>query len=323
MMRRWDCLCAGIVVADLVCEPVEAMPPAGGLALTPGVKLTIGGCAANAGVDMATLGLRVRLSGCVGDDLFGRAMHDMLSRSAIDCGGLTVCPNVSTSTTCVVNVRGEDRRFIHCIGSNALYDGTQITDDDLQSARVLYLGGYCLLPGLTPQRVSMLFQRAKQSGVLTLLNVVLPQEGEFRDWIAPLMPLTDLFVLNNDEAARIVGTRDCREQAATFRRGGCGTVVITRGGEGSLCVSAEGAWEAGVHAVKAVDATGTGDAFVAGYVYGTLQGCNAPTCLRYGSAMGANCVQSVGATTGALTAVQLEEFVERHPLPIRTAETQG
>ena len=317
MTRRWDCLCAGIVVADLVCEPVAAIPPSGGLALTPGMKLTIGGCAANVAVDMATLGLNVRLSGCVGDDLFGRAVGDMLSHSAVDCGGLAVCPGTPTSATCVVNVQGEDRRFIHCIGSNAKYDGTQITDAELAAARVLYVGGYLLLPGLTPEKVGALFQRARAAGVTTLLNVVLPEHGKLWDAVATVLPWTDVFFPNNDEAARITGMTDCNEQAVRFREAGCHTVVVTRGAEGALCVDDRHTWEAPAHLVRAVDATGTGDAFVAGYVYGLLRGADPAMCLRYGSAMGASCVQVLGATTGALSPQQLAEYVEQHPLTIR------
>jgi len=318
-MSRWDCLCAGIVVADIVCEPVAAFPPAGGLALTPGMTFTIGGCAANVAVDLAKLSLKVRLSGCVGNDLFGGAISEMLSAAGVDCRGLTAC-SAPTSATCVVNVRGEDRRFIHCIGSNALYDGTQITDADLKSSRMLYLGGYCLLPGLTPERVTALFQRARQAGVVRLLNVVLPVEGDFREAVMQVMPFTDLFVLNNDEAARLTGIDDCREQAHEFRRAGCRTVVVTCGAAGAVCVSDAGTWESGVHAVTVVDATGTGDAFVAGYIHGLMDGNDSATCLRYGSALGASCVQVPGATTGALTAEQLADFVERHPLPIRRVE---
>lgn len=72
-------------------------------------------------------------------------------------------------------MRGEDRRFIHCVGANAAYDGTQISDADLQAARVLYVGGYCLLASLTPDKVRHLFRRARAAGVTTVLDVVLPE----------------------------------------------------------------------------------------------------------------------------------------------------
>lgn len=330
MMRQWDCLCAGIVVADLVCEPLEALPPPGGLGLTPRMTLTIGGCAANVATNMAQLGLRVRLSGCIGADVFGEAVQEQLSRSAVNCDGLQVEPKLSTSVTCVLNVRGEDRRFIHCMGTNTLYDGTQITDADLAASRVLYLGGYGLLPGLIPEKVAVLFQRAHTAGVLTVLNVVLPatappsssttSSAEFWDWVAPVLPVTDYFFPNNDEASRITGVDDVATQAARIRAAGCRNVIITRGARGAIYVGEAGCWSAEAHKVPAVDATGTGDAFVSGYVLGLLREQDPLMCLRYGSAMGAHCVQVLGATTAAVSEAQLLDFVQRNPLPIRPLE---
>ncbi|MCA9054875.1 MAG: carbohydrate kinase family protein [Planctomycetaceae bacterium] len=63
-----DVLCAGLIVADHVCAPIERFPPAGGLATTGRLELTIGGCAANVAVDLARLGLRVAIGGRVGND---------------------------------------------------------------------------------------------------------------------------------------------------------------------------------------------------------------------------------------------------------------
>ncbi len=208
MKRALDCLCAGIIVADQVCEPVSQMPPPGGLALSPRMEFTVGGCAANVAVDMAKLGLRVGLSGCVGDDLFGRAVSDMLEQAGVDCRALKALATHPTSGTFVINVRGEDRRFIHCIGANGAYDGTQISDADLQAARVLYVGGYCLLASLTPEKVLRLFERARAAGVTTVLDVVLPERCEDCDWLAPVLPVTDWFFPNFDESKRLTGLDD-------------------------------------------------------------------------------------------------------------------
>ncbi|MBC8116682.1 MAG: carbohydrate kinase family protein, partial [Candidatus Saccharimonas sp.] len=76
--------------------------------------------------------------------------------------------------------------------------------------------------------------------------------------------------------------------------------------------------ETGVYPVEAVDATGTGDAFVSGYVFGLLRGANTAECLRLGTAMGASCVRSMGATTTVFSAGELQAFVETHPLTVRT-----
>ena len=320
MSRALDCLCAGIIVADQVCEPVAQMPPAGGLTLTPRMEFTVGGCAANVAVDMAKLGLKVGLSGCVGDDLFGRAVSEMLERAGVNCQALRTTEAHPTSGTFVINVKGEDRRFIHCIGANAAYDGTQISDADLQSARVLYVGGYCLLESLTSEKVRRLFERARQAGVTTVLDVVLPEHGEYASWITPVLPMTDWFFPNCDESKRLTGLNDPWALAARFRADGCGGTAITCGADGAVLDGPGGRWQAGVYNVPAVDATGTGDAFVSGFIYGLLRGDSPDRCLRWGTALGASCVRHLGATTGVFTAPQLRDFVEQEPLTVQRVD---
>jgi sugar/nucleoside kinase (ribokinase family) len=314
--RPFDCLCAGIIVADQVCEPIAAFPPPGGLALTPRLTFTVGGCAANVAVDLAKLGLSVGLHGCVGKDLFGQALADMMAAAGVDCRGLKTVPNDPTSGTFVINVQGEDRRFIHCIGANAAFDGTQISDADLQSTRMLAVGGYCLLEGLTPDRVMALFRRARAAGVMTILDVVLGDRADYWDWVAPVMPWTDVFMPNDHEAARITGRSTPREQARRLREAGCGTAIITCGGEGVWLDSDDGIWRSDVYKVPVLDATGTGDAFLAGYIYGLTKGADIPLRMKYGAALGASCACAIGATTGVFQAEELEKFVRREALTI-------
>ena len=61
-------LCAGFVCADLVLRPVHDLPPPGGNRFVEDATLFIGGCAANAAVAFARLGLDVVVAGRVGDD---------------------------------------------------------------------------------------------------------------------------------------------------------------------------------------------------------------------------------------------------------------
>lgn len=312
----YDCLCAGIIVADYICRPIAAWPPPGQLVLTDNLEFAIGGCAANVAVDMRKLDLNVALSGGVGNDGFGTLIADMLGHTGVDCSRLTRSATLPTSGTMIVNVQGEDRRFIHCIGANAEYDASDITDDMLRQTKVLYVGGYCLMQALTPQRVTPLFERARKFGVITALDVVLPERGDFWSQIQPVLPFTDFFFPNNDEAARITGKRDPLEQAAQFVKAGCNTAVVTCGGHGTILQNAHGRWRIGVHPVKAVDPTGTGDAFVAGFLYGQIHGHDALKSLEYGAALGASCVRSLGATTGVFSAEELEAFARLHPLTV-------
>src|SRR5215213_2609473 len=110
-------LCAGIVVADHVSSPISHLPAAGELVLADELVLTIGGCAANVAVDLVKLGVPACVVGCVGDDVFGRVVAQMLRERDVDVSGLLIRPGLYTSQTLIVNVKGQDRRFVHTVGA--------------------------------------------------------------------------------------------------------------------------------------------------------------------------------------------------------------
>ena len=312
----FDCVCAGIVVADHICEPVDRLPQPGGLVLTPKMDLALGGCASNVAVDLARLGLRVCVVGRVGHDPFGAFARDELRRAGVDCTNLVRSSTAQTSGTLVINVSGEDRRFIHSTGANAEFDGSEVTPDIIRSARLLYLGGYCLSDALAPQNVAAMFKLARAAGVATVLDVVIPRPADYWNALRPVLRYTDVFFPNHDEAAAITGSSDPIRQAEEFHRAGARTAVVTCGAHGAVLVSENVRLRAPAYPVDFVDGTGSGDAFGAGYIYGLLAGCDHAACLKYGTALGASCVGRTGATTGVFDKAQLQEFLAAHELPI-------
>ena len=67
-----DCLSVGLLVADHLLRRSSHLPAAGELVVADRLQLHIGGCASNAAMDLAKVGVRVGVVGCVGEDIFGR-----------------------------------------------------------------------------------------------------------------------------------------------------------------------------------------------------------------------------------------------------------
>jgi sugar/nucleoside kinase (ribokinase family) len=316
MTAASDVLCAGIVVADHVCTPVSHLPAAGELVLAERILLTIGGCAANVAVDLARLGVAAAVVGRVGGDVFGRVVADLLRDAGVDVTALQVTPGADTSQTLIVNVAGQDRRFIHTFGANAEFRPADVPAERLARCRVLYVGGYLVMPRVGTDELAAVFAAARRAGARTVLDVVTPGPGEYLPRLAPLLPHVDVFLPNNHEAELISGERDPLRQAECFRRLGAGTAVITCGGEGTVLVGEGLRLRAGVYPVPFVDGTGGGDAFAAGYIDGLLRGLGPEDCLRVASALGASCVRAVGTTTSVFTRAECDEFVRAHTLSI-------
>ena len=311
-----DVLCFGIIVSDHLCVPISHLPRAGELVLSPRFELTIGGNAANVSTDLAKLGVKVGVVGLVGKDVFGRHVRESLETAGVDCRLLCESVTSQTSQSLIVNVQGEDRRFIHALGANADFDAGQVTPEMVRDCRVLFLGGYLLAEKPTASGILPLFQAARDAGIPTLLDVVVPGPGDYWSRLRPVLALTDVFMPNEDESLLLTGETDSWRQAEVFRSAGVRTAIITRGGHGCVIVSDEGRFQVEAHRVPFVDGTGSGDAFVSGYVLGLLRGASLCDCVHLGSAMGASCVRSTGATTGVFNAAELDEFVVTHPLKI-------
>jgi sugar/nucleoside kinase (ribokinase family) len=312
---RYDCLCAGIVVADHLCEPIENVPEAGQLVLTNRTSLSIGGCAANVALTLAKLRHTPAVVGCVGDDFFGTFLTQSLQQAGVNCRYLARAAGEATSCSMIVNVTGQDRRFIHARGANRILTGKEISGDLLDRSRVLYVGGYCLSAQPSPKNVAALFQAARARGVRTVLDVVIPERGQdYWPFLEPVLPWADVFLPNNDEAYIITHSSDPVEQARRFRSAGAATVVITCGRDGCILADQNTFLRCGRFPIDYLDGTGSGDAFAAGYIHGLLMGTDAETCVRYGSALGASCVRAIGATTGVFNAAELTAFLDSQPL---------
>ena len=311
-----EVLSAGIIVADHVCTPIERVPNAGELVMAEGMLLTIGGCAANAAVDLAKMGVRAAVVGRVGKDAFGRIVTDFLREAKVDTANIRVSAQADTSQTLIVNVQGQDRRFIHTFGANAEFSAGDIPLPLLDACKVLYVGGYLLMPGLQDEELIPVFQAARAKGVKTVVDVAIPKPGAYLPCLRKLLPHVDVFLPNNHEVELITAEKNPVRQAELFHQMGARTAVITLGGEGAVLVQDGLRLRAGVYRVPFVDGSGGGDAFDAGYIYGLLHDLGPEDCLRVASALGASCVRAVGTTPGVFTRPECEAFLTEQALKI-------
>jgi sugar/nucleoside kinase (ribokinase family) len=307
-----------MVVTDHLCTPISHLPAAGELVTADELVLNIGGGAANAAVDLSRLGVRAAVCARVGDDIFGRFATETLVNHGIDVQALKVDPSRATSQTLIINVRGEDRRFIHSIGANLGFTTSDLDPVLDPPPRILYIGYFLILPGLDAEGLAARFARARAGGTWTVLDVAIPAGGNYLDPLRTVLPHTDVFLPNTDEAALILGETDPVRQARAFHSLGARRVVITRGGEGAIAVSDGLQVRLGAYSIPFVDGSGGGDAFVAGYMAGLLDDRSELDCLKLASAVGASCVRAVGTTAGVFNRAEADAFIAGHELGVES-----
>jgi len=309
MTLATEVLCAGIVVADHINSPIPHLPSPGELVLAERLLLTIGGCAANVAVDLAKLGVSAAVVGRVGNDVFGRIVADMLRERQVDVSALQISPNMETSQTLIINVAGQDRRFIHTFGANAAFHAADIPLERVAQCRVLYLGGYLLMNSLQADELVPVFAAARHAGAKTVLDVATPGPADYLPQVEKILPYVDVFLPNDLEAEVILGEKDVLRQAERFQQMGAQTVIITRGDRGAVLVSPRVRLRAESYRVPFVDGTGGGDAFAAGLLAGLLEGFPLERAARLAALCGALACTVLGDWEGAPERADVQRYL--------------
>jgi len=312
-------LCSGILVADIFVPPMAALPKAGELRATDDFLLDTGGCAANVATGLARLGVGCAANGRVGSDVFSEFIVADLNAKRVNTSGILKSASLGTSKTVILPVIGEDRRFIHTFGANAEFTSADIALDTIPRGGLLYLGGFLIMPSLDSESVAERFRLARTRGITTILDVVVPVgSGEASmQQLEEILPYTDYFLPNDEEAHTLTGEADPLEQATRFLDAGCGTALITQGKAGTLLLSESQHYEAGVFPIDFVDGSGSGDAFAAGFITGLTEQWDMTRTLLFASAIGASACTMLGCTTGVFTRSQADWFLKHNHLEVK------
>lgn len=311
-----DVVCAGIVIADVVARPIRKLPGRGQLELVDEISLNLGGSAANTGAQLVRLGQRVAIAGRVGPDSFGQTMRSELLKLGLEVTDLHVDDRAPSSATVVhVDEQGE-RSFLHAIGANAHVDARDFRLGVWREAgaQVLHVAGFHVLPRLEPQ-LPQVFEEAAALGFTTSLDCVWDASGLW-DAIRGVLPFTDLFCPSLSEAQGITGRQEPHEVAAKLFDLGVRRALVLKMGERGSFVQARGEAPIVMNAaqVNAVDGTGAGDSFIAGFLAAFLRGLPWADAARLGNAAGGLCASVVGGT-GGLNSFEDTWALARHLTP--------
>jgi tagatose 6-phosphate kinase len=179
-------------------------------------------------------------------------------------------------------------------------------DAVLASARAVVVAG-SLPAGLAGDAYAELCRRAREAGVPAVLDA----DGAALN--AGLAGRPALIKPNTDELARATGASDPVAAAEELQAAGAEAVVVSRGADGLLAVTAEGLWRAAPGEPVAGNPTGAGDAAVAALTAGIVEGRSWPERL-------ADAVALSAAAVGAPVAGSFDEAIYRRDRARVTAE---
>ncbi len=283
----------GVHIVDVLTRPVESIPAGQDTVLVDQIRLTAAGSAAGTAVDLAKLGLQVISLGAVGDDELGDFLIAVMTRHGVDVTRLARRSTDQTAAS-ILPIRPDGGRpSFHVPGANLTVTAAEA--EDLSGAAAIHLGGMDVTFGLNDPAFLTRLDRARADGAIVTMDLLSNMSDLLRG-AAAFLPYVDYFLPNEEQTLAMTGESDPAEAAIALRGMGVKGVVITLGERGSLLLAGDGPVERiPALPVEAVDTTGCGDAYCAGFIAGLVHGRTPAEAARWGTAAAATVAQGLGS----------------------------
>ncbi|MDR0797136.1 MAG: carbohydrate kinase family protein [Nitrososphaerota archaeon] len=255
-----------------------------------------GGSAANTIVGLARLGCKVGFVGKVADDQEGKLQIDNFISESVDVNGLIRSKNGRSGTVLgFVDKKGARALYINP-GENDTLESREINLEYVAQTSFVHISSFVgekpfraqkKLAGMLPNSIKLSFDP----------GALYAQRGFTA--IEPLIRSSYVFMPNALELKQLTGEADYRKGADNILDMGVKIVVVKLGDKG--CYVTDGQEQVTVEPflVKAIDTTGAGDAFDAGFLYGLLDNKNnLYECGKLGNFVASKSIMSMGARTG-------------------------
>jgi ribokinase len=260
-----------------------------------GFEETCGGSAANTMVGLARLGCKVGFIGKVAGDREGQMLVEDFEREGVDTNGIVQAEHGRSGTVMgFVDDKGERALYIEP-GVNDAIEFKDTSAEYALRAGFLHLTSFVGRKSFEAQKKLL---QALPREVRTSLD---PGALYARRGMSELLPIVErTFVLmpNAGELELLTGEVNYRAGAKVLLKKGVRIVAVKLARKGCYVTDGKESHEIEAFKVKAVDTTGAGDAFDAGFLFGLIKGKSLYECGRIGNFVASRCVMKIGARAG-------------------------
>ncbi|MCA6091519.1 PfkB family carbohydrate kinase [Streptomyces sp. SCA3-4] len=285
-----DVYLTGPVFLDIIFTGLDSAPVRGTESWARGMGSSPGGIA-NMATALARLGLRTSLAAAFGDDMYGEYCWESLSRGeGIDLSLSRTVPGWHSPVTVSMAYEGERTMVSH---------GHEAPPPEEPAPECPPPARACVAL-LVPGRQEEWIGRAAARGSRVFADVGWDETGRWDPADLADLEHCEAFLPNAEEAMRYTRT-DCPRAAARALADKVPLAVVTMGERGAYAVDGRTGESAEVPAivVEALDPTGAGDVFVAGFVTGTLAEWPLADRLAFAGLTSALSVQEFGGSLSA------------------------
>lgn len=286
----------GIVNCDLLYSGLTRLPAEGEELFARGFDMQLGGGVPAVMIHLKRLGVPVQFSTFLGRDRFSRFARTQLKKAGVTFQNLYHGSGMPVNVTSVA-ITPNDRTFL------SYRDEVVITDAIKEKIYEQFRGASIVRMHNALYDVYAKLKRENPD--ICLVMDTGWNETMSLETFEQYLEIADYYTPNCKEALKLTNTQD-PSRAAEVLSHYFETAIVKLGAEG--CLMRRGGSEEIIPAVpgiEAVDATGAGDAFISGFIYGLYHHYPVRDCICFGNITGGECVRSVGCLSSGLTEAQL------------------
>ena len=255
----------GDVNIDLLTSPIDSFPRKDLQKLVPWINLQIGGGASNFAFTISKLGLKTRLIGLVGKDIFGEFLFKKIKEFGIE-NKLRRTNKKRTGITLGVQFKDGSRSLLTFRGTNTLLSLKHFKLEEIEG-KALHIGGFNFLDSLRKDVLKIL-KYGKKKGMLTTLEPDIKSKINFKlKELKKIAKFVDIFFPNKFEGKMLTKEKNERKIVKKLLDFGFKIVALKLGERGCLIGENKKLIRIKGIKIKPINPTGAGDIFNASFVF--------------------------------------------------------
>jgi sulfofructose kinase len=262
-----------------------------------------GGQVATALVALSRWGLKAKYIGKIGGDEMGRFSFNSIRNEGVDVSSVTLEPDATNQfATIIVDAVSGERTILWDRDKRLMYREHELHKEEVCSGKLLHLDGHDLPAALRCARW------AKEEGIPTVIDLDKVEAGT-----PELIGEIDFMIISSRFPLLFTGISDPGKALPEIQKQVSGFLCATLGDNGAMALVDGKILHDRGFKIKAVDTTGAGDIFHAGFIYGLIQNWEVAEILRFANAAAALKCRDLGGRKGIPTVEEVRKFLDITP----------
>ena len=284
---------------DLLYSGMPRIPNEGEEIYSKDFRVCLGGGLPATMINCSRLGVPAKIGTFLGDDMFSQFAKSELLKSGTQYE-IFESVNYPLNVTSAI-ITSTDRTFVS-------YGGTETYSDEMLEKIYNSLKGAKIVA--MQEKIIPVYKELKKDGTILVLDTGYSEDMSFEKH-KELIEIADYYTPNIDETEKLTGTKDYKEALKIlgeyFEK-----PIVKLGKEGCAGYDNDYFVVKNIDEFSCVDATGAGDAFLSGFIYGLYNDFDFKKCILAGNITGGKCVTGIGCLTEYVNENEIKEYLNKY-----------